>query len=215
MKCDFIPYQIYNYPINYPQKTNSPSFSGRGIPQAVSDVNIGMLPAGFIGKIKVRLAEGGDAILNVFKRFGVDGIENYKVKNDYNELIGEMDLKVRKITTYDPYTYKEDPSHVYVDMLKNYTRPGTPDYNGVTYHKDLGLRLLQIAQKRSDEARCNGNIRLNAKGEAKDWYINYIGMVPEPSPTDHLNLRIRLNNPNMLHLPPHSKEPLSRLQGGL
>ena len=181
---------------------------------ALTHVNIGSKADGYIGKFKVRLAKGGDAVLNVFKRYtGVDK-ENYIVKNDYDEVIGEMNLFIRKITSYNPWeVQKGDPSHVFVDELRNYSKPGTPYYtDGLTPHKDIGTRLLQIAQRRSDEAGCCGNIKLISKGESKDWYLNYIKMRQEfPVP----KFGICINNPNQLYLPPESKEGLSKLAGGL
>ena len=73
--------------------------------------------------------------------------------------------------------------------------------------------MLQIAQRRSDESMCQGNIKLVSKGESLDWYKNVIGMRQEfPSIP---GMRFNIHNPNQLYLPPENKEPLSKLQGGL
>lgn len=48
------------------------------------------------------------------------------------------------------------------------SNPNTPYYkNGLEHIKDIGIRLLQIAQRRSDEAKCVGNIKLISKNESK------------------------------------------------
>lgn len=196
-------------PITTPKKRFQ-SFTGSFIPDALTHVNIGNKPQGYIGKIKVRLAEGGEAVLNVFKRIPMPNKERYTIKNDYDELIGQMDITIKKYNSndYDHLTYPSDPSHVFVDELKNFSHPETPYYTkGLTYHKDIGTRLLQIAQRRSDEAQCCGNIRLVSKGESKKWYLNIIGMRQE-------NFS-KFSNQNMLYLPPENKEPLSRLKNGL
>ena len=77
----------------------------------------------------------------------------------------------------------------------------------------IGTRLLQIAQRRSDEALCNGNIKLISVNEALEWYKNVIGMRQEYPPMP--GARMQIHNPNILYLPPENKEALSRLQGGL
>ena len=155
---------------------------------------------------------------NVFKKYIGFNEENYSIKNDFGDLIGEMNIKIKKLTpppweTMDPLEYE---SHVFVDELRNYSNPTTPYYKqGLEYMKDIGTRLLQIAQRRSDEAMCEGNIRLISKGESKNWYKNVIGMTEVYPPIPNSKLKFCLRNPNLLKIPPHNKEPLSRLQGGL
>ena len=126
-------------------------------------------------------------------------------------------MTIKKCTNYKLYdSNTTDPSHVFVDMVKNYTRPGTPDHNpNIIHHKDIGTRLLQIAQRRSDESLCNGEMKLIAKDVVlKDWYIDVLGMKQEFIPTPS-RFKIVINNPNQLYLPPEAKEPLSKLRGGL
>lgn len=189
--------------------SNSPSFAGI---QTLTHTNIGACADGYIGKIRVRLGEGGESFLNVFKGHSAN-CEEYKIMDDFNNLIGEVQLKIKKFLDYDRIEYQSDPSHVYVDNLRNYSVPDTPYHNkNLPYYKDIGTRLLQIAQRRSDEANCGGNIKLIAKDESKTFYKNMIHMqeeFPEGSP-----LRF-FNNPNKMYLPPEAKEPLSKLKGGL
>ena len=80
------------------------------------------------------------------------------------------------------------------------------------YYKDIGTRLLQIAQKRSIELGFDGNIELIAKEESKPFYLNVINM-EEKYPIG--SFERKYNNPNKLFLPNNAKEHLSKLQGGL
>lgn len=160
-------------------RKQAPSFTGISFPDQLTHVNIGCKPQGYIGKVKVRLAKGGEAILNIFKTTLMTNKERYTIKNNYDELIGQMDITIKKFNPndYNHFIYTTDPSHVFVDELRNFSHPETPYYKkGLTYHKDIGTRLLQIAQRRSDETQCAGNLKLISKGEAKNWYLNVIGM---------------------------------------
>ena len=197
--------------------SSRPNFTG-GI-ETLTHTNIGSCMEGYIGKIRVRKgSDKSEQYLNVFKKFIGFNEENYSIKNDFGDLIGEMNIKIKKIqpspwSDLDPI---ENESHVFVDELRNYSNPNTPYYKqGLEYMKDIGTRLLQIAQRRSDEAMCEGNIRLISKGESKDWYKNIIGMTEIYPPIPNSKQRFCLHNPNLLKIPPHNKEPLSRLQGGL
>lgn len=198
-----------------PRQTNlqtNPQFKGGFRPETLTHTNIGSCMNGYIGKIEVRKGDGGNAFLNVFKR-AMSECEEYKIMDDFNNLIGQVELKIRKYNSYNSFEHKEDPSHVFIDELRNFSKPDTPYHNkNLPYYKDIGTRFLQIAQRRSDEAQCMGNIKLIAKNESKPFYMNAIHMreeFPVGSP-----LR-RFNNPNMMFLPPEAKEPLSKLQGGL
>lgn len=207
------------HPQLYASRTQrkQPAFSGNWAVETLTHTNIGSCMEGYIGKIHARKADGSECYLNVFKRFLGENAENYAIKNDKNEIIGEADIVIRKYqpNSYNSFEQLSDPSHVYVDKLRNYSKPDTPYYKqGLEYVKDIGTRLLQIAQRRSDESACCGNIKLTAKNESKQWYKNVIGMVEE-FPQENYNFKFRINNPNKMILPPHSKEPLSRLQGGL
>ena len=98
--------------------------------------------------------------------------------------------------------------------MRNFSNPNTLYYKqGLEYYKDIGTRLLQIAQRRSDEAQCQGNIKLISKGESLNWYKSVIGMRQEFPPIP--GMKFNIHNPNQLYLPPENKEPLSKLQGGL
>lgn len=191
------------------------SFQGN-FAQRLTNVNIGMFPEGFIGCVKLRKAANNEEVLtNVFKSFEYNR-EVYQLKDNNNNVIGEAKLRINKFWEgrYDKIEYPENPSHVFVDDLYNYSKPNTP-YNNSNLEelKDAGLRLLQIAQRRSDEAQCTGNVRLISMPEAKSWYMNYIGM--QQLHKGNSNLRFDVQNPNILFLPPHAKEPLSKLEGGL
>lgn len=187
-------------------KSKQPSFSGAGNIQRLTHMNIGMMSQGFIGHVSLQnVTKGTEEFVKVFKNFDC-GNERYFLKDNNDEIIGEVLTKINKYFNYDKYMYKDDPSHVLVDDLRNYSNPNTPFWNKkLDCYKGVGTRLLQIAQRRSDEAQCVGNIRLNSMPEARKFYTNKIGMVQDP------------NNPfsGMLIIPPDKKEPLSRMYGGL
>lgn len=212
---------LYTQPqyLNSIKSSNKPSFSGGCPVETLKYTNIGSCMEGYIGKVRLRKADGGEYFGNVFKKYLAPQVENYSIKNDDGEILGEADITIRKYLPgmYDSHSCKEDPSHVYVDNLRNYSNPTTPYYKkGLEYLKDIGTRLLQIAQRRSDEAQCVGNIKLISKNESKSWYKNVIGMVEEfPYDPNTPKYLMGIHNPNAMILPPHAKEPLSRLQGGL
>lgn len=179
--------------------------------QTLTHTNIGSCLEGYIGKIRVRKTDG-EVYLNVFKKYIGRDAENYVIQNDKNEAVGSINVFIRKIQP-NPWD-KTDPSHVFVDELRNFSKPDTPYHNPkLEYFKDIGTRLLQIAQRRSDEANCCGNIKLISKGESLNWYKNVIGMRQEFPPIP--GMKFQIHNPNQLYLPPEAKEPLSRIQGGL
>ena len=205
----------YKTPIYKNTATITPSFKGNEI-QTLTHTNIGSCLEGYIGKIRVRKGDGSENFLNIFKKRLCDDYENYLAKNDADQVIGEISLAIRRFTTNQCCGFNGNPSHVFVTELRNYSNPTTPYYkNGLEYHKDIGTRLLQIAQRRSDEAQCQGNIKLIAKNESKDWYKKVIGMTEEFPPEQNPRFGFNIHNPNSMILPPHAKEPLSRLQGGL
>ena len=144
--------------------------------------------------------------------------EHYAIVDENNEILGEIELTIKKYPpeSFNRTFYETDPSHVFVNELKNYSNPTTPYHRKeLEYHKDIGTRLMQIAQRRSDEALCNGNIKLISKNESKNWYKNVIGMREEYPIQPYSQFKITVHNPNSMYLPPESKEPLSQLQGGL
>lgn len=209
-------FKIYNY--NLPVRPcKSVNFCGNIPVETIKHYNIGMMADGFIGKIRVLAADKTVAFLNVFKRGEGWNLENYRIKDDFDNVIGEMKIKINKYNDYNRYEYKSDPSHVFVDEIRNCSKPGTPYHNpSLKEFKHIGARLLQIAQRRSDECNCSGNIKLISKNESKLWYKNIIGMREEFPPVSGLNkFKRMIRNPNQMYLPPESKEPLSRLYGGL
>lgn len=188
-----------------PKKQDALSFKGYGI-QRLTNMNIGMMPQGFIGEVVLfNKTLNKDVFVNVFKEFNC-GDEIYRLKDDNNQVIGELALRIKKFFDYDKYIHKDDPSHVYVSDLYNFSRKDTPFANkNVEDYSHVGIRLLQIAQRRSDEAQCCGNIKLTAMPEALTFYKNKIGMQSDPE----------VFNRNFLYLPWDKKEPLSRMYGGL
>lgn len=168
---------------------------------------------GYIGKIRVRTAENKIEYLNAFKTKLSNNEEKYIIKNDFGDSIGESVIKIRKQYSNNKLEQEKNPSHIFVDELKNYSRLKTPYHNkNLKYYKDIGTRLLQIAQKRSIELGFDGNIELISKEESKPFYLNVIKM-EEKYPIGSFE-RI-YNNPNKLFLPDKTKEHLSKLQGGL
>lgn len=203
--------KVQNTPYNYnlsikPTFLTQPSFKA-GLPvETIKHCNIGMMRNGLIGKIQVPKADGKEVFLNIFK-YANSVSELYFVKDDAEQVIGEIELKVKKALNYDKAEFAQDPSHVFVETLRNYSNPRTPYYKeGLEEYKGIGTRLLQIAQRRSDESLCNGNIELISKNESFNFYRklgfesvgNFWGC-----------------NPNKMYLPPSAKEPLSKLNGGL
>ncbi len=207
---NFTPYSINNSAIKEHKNISNPTFK-HNIPNALTHTNIGSCLEGYIGKVSVRKNDKNVA-LNVFKKFKENAIENYTIQNDTGDVIGTIDVSIKKYQQ-SPWE-RTNPSHVFVDNLRNFSNPNTPYYkSGLEHYKDIGTRLLQIAQRRSDEAMCEGNIKLISKGESLNWYKNIIGMRQEFPPIP--GMKFNIHNPNQLYLPPENKEPLSRLQGGL
>ncbi|MFI3301216.1 MAG: GNAT family N-acetyltransferase [Candidatus Gastranaerophilales bacterium] len=93
------------------------------------------------------------------------------------------------------------------DLLQNNISPHLKEQYITSLNEDeykgVGTRLLQIAQRRSDEANCYGNIQLKSLPEAIKFYTE-------------LGFRTKLGgNFDDFHLPAEAKEPLSKLYGGL
>lgn len=173
-------------------------------------INIGSLPNGFVAKVKVRKGDG-ETFLSVFKEFLGKNAENYTIKNDKNDIIGNLNLFVIKP---EPCPWIQNSvSYVFLDELRNFSKPDTPYHNkSLEYYKDIGIRLIQIAQRRSEEEGCNGNIQLISVNEAMNWYKNVIGMRQMYIP---ISGQPNFNNPNQLYLPPENKGALANLRGGL
>ena len=204
MRIQATPYKYYsNSSLNYSTK---PSFKVSIPVETIKYCNIGMMHNGLIGKIKTLKANGEEAFLNVYKHANYLK-ELYFIKDDADQVIGEIDLRIKKAVDYDKTEFPHDPSHVFIETLRNYSNPKTPFYRkGLDEYKGIGTKLLQIAQRRSDEACCNGNIELISKIESFDFYFK-LGF-------KNSNLKWGAN-PNKMYLPPEAKEPLSKLYGGL
>ena len=199
---------ITPYYQNYQYKTSAkPAFSGFRPFETIKHLNLGMADVGIIGKVRVFDSTGHDKFLNVVKDTGVCGTEIYMLKTNYGEIIGEMIMRITK----DPPPHKVartgEPSWVWVDFLRNYSNPNTKYYReGLPEYKGIGTRLLQIAQRRSDETMCGGNLHLCSKTDSKPFYER-LGFEEIPTLYEY--------HQNKMYLPPHAKEPLSKLYGGL
>ena len=188
-----------------------PVFKGVNPVETIKHCNVGMMPDGIIGKVKVFKKNGEEAYLNVVKIKSSMNEETYMLKDKIGKIIGEMDIKIRKAFDYDHLEFSEDPSHVFVEYLRNYSKPDTPYHKqGLEEYKGIGTKLLQIAQRRSDEACCMGNIKLHSKNESKEFYKK-LGFAEEPASP----YAICRGNQNRMYLPPEAKEPFSRRDGGL
>ena len=205
MKIYTTPYQYYS---NIKQNVSTkPTFKAITPVETLTHCNIGMMPNGLIGKVRVMNANGKEAFLNVFKNANPLS-EIYLLRDDLEQTIGLIELKIKKILDYDKLEYSQDPSHVFVDTLRNFSNPRTPYYTkGLEEYTSIGTRLMQIALKRSNEARCNGNIELIFKNGDSEKFYHRLGL-------KNMN-GFWWNNPNKMYLPPESKESLSKMYGGL
>ena len=200
---------IHNiYPAKYNNNLTKPKFRGIVPVETIKNYNIGMMSDGIIGFVKVFKKNGEDAFLKVDKFSDPYGNETYMLKDKMNNIIGEMDICIKKLSDYGRMAgFPIDPSHVFVQFLCNYSKPNTGYYtDGLEEYAVIGTRLLQIAQRRSDEALCNGEIRLSSKYLARDFYKK-TGFVCE-----HDSLG---KETSRMYLPSYAKEPFSRLYGGL
>ena len=191
-------YTYYSY--------QNPAFKS-GI-ETIKHMNIGMMPNGLIGKIRVFKNNGQEIYLNVIKNAVIKNEETYQIQEMFGKIIGEICIKIKKTTDYDREEYKEDPSHVFIEYLRNYSRPETPyTRKGLEHYSEIGTRLVQIAQRRSDESCCCGNIELISKDDSKPFY-EILGFEEKPKLYNY-------KKQNQMYLPPHAKEPLSKRSGGL
>ena len=198
-------YTTYPYLAN--KTVSAPSFRSCGI-ETIKHANLGMAGKGYVGKVRVLKANGQEAYLNVIKNVMCQNSETYILQENYGKVIGEITFKIKKAFDYDREQYPEDPSHVFVEYLRNYSNPNTPYYRqGLEEYKGVGTRLLQIAQRRSDESCCMGNIQLHTKDNSKPFYKK-LGFEEIPRLFSY-------TNNNQMYLPPMAKEPLSKRYGGL
>ena len=198
------PYQ-YNYSKVYQsEKVSNPSFQALVSSRILSHCNIGMMENGIIGSVGV-LLNGKQAFLNVVKSAGPSGQETYMLKDTLGRIIGEMDMKINYSNGYD-----NNVSHVFVEHLANHSRPNTEEFvSTLPHYEGVGTRLMQIAQRRSDEAGCRGEIYLHSREKAKPFYKK-LGFQAVP-----VQYEYERQGSNKMYLPPEAKEPLSKMLGGL
>lgn len=186
--------------------STKPSFKASTPVETIKHCNIGMMPNGLIGKVRVMNANGKEAFLNVFKNANSLS-ELFILRDDLDQTIGLIELKIKKFQDYDKYNSSKDPSHIFVETLRNFSNPKTPYYTkGLKEYKNIGTRLMQIAYKRSNEAFCNGNIELVSKDDSLNFY-HKLGF-------KEINT-IWGGIQNKMYLPPESKKTLSKMYGGL
>jgi len=186
----------------YAQK---PTFKSKALAKAIESKNIGSMPVGFIGKIKTLKANGEEAFLNVIKSAYKD-YETYQLQDNYERVIGKIEFRFNKYI----YKIKNEKDHVFVSELRNFSNPNTPYYKqGLEEYKHIGTKLLQLAQIRSFENNCNGNIELIAKNrkEVIEFYKN-LGF------KQFENISI-YENPYRLQLAPESISLLANKYDGL
>lgn len=204
MRISAITPYYQNYKCQTPVK---PAFQGFYPVETIKHVNIGMAQDGIIGKVRVFDKNMNERFLNVVKDMGPCGFEIYMLKDNLGRIIGEMMMKIVKHPPEYEITSTGERSWVFVDFLRNYSRPNTKYHqHGLSEYKGLGTRLMQIAQRRSDEAECCGNIHLRSKDSSMAFYKK-LGFKEVPTEYDYKQ--------NLLYLPPEAKEPMSRIQGGL
>ena len=202
------PISIQNNKFAYNKKCKNISFKNNI--HSLSRLNIGTASEGYIGKVKVR--KGLNTVfLDVYKKILGNSTENYTIQNDKNDIIGNINLLI--IKPLDVSWNSNVSQYVFVDELRNFSHPQTPYHNKkLEYFKDIGTRLLQIAEQRSYEANCDGNIKLVSKQESMQWYKDIIGMKQE---YPIIPGQPYFHNPNLMYLPAESKEKIAKLQGGL
>lgn len=192
-----------NYIQNYALNLKQTSFSGHDPVETITHYNIGIMPDGYIGKVKVFNSAGKEEYLDVLKVKCQSGDENYYIKDKAFNTVGEMTIQIKKFYDYDRTEFPQDPSHIWVQNLENYSsdRSGSEECPKKNY-KSIGTRLMQIAQRRSDECGCNGNIKLYSKKDSKEFY-------------EKLGFKVENGGYHQYYLPPEAKEPLSKMYGGL
>lgn len=191
-----------NYKNYYAQK---PTFKSNVAAKTLKTINIGSMPAGFIGKLRTLKANGEEALLNVIKSTYKD-YETYQLQDDYDRVIGKIEFRFNKYT----YRLNNEKDHVFVSELKNFSNPNTPYYrNGVEEYKHIGTNLLQLAQIRSFENNCDGNIELVAKNR-KDVINFYKNLGFKQS--ENISM---YENPYRLELAPEAKDTLAKKYDGI
>lgn len=194
---------LTNYNNNY--YIQKPIFKSNAAAKALKTTNIGAMPNGFIGKVKTIKANGTEAMLNLTKST-YHQYEIYEFTDDYENIIGSIQFRFNKYT----HKYGDDKDHVFVSELRNFSNPNTPYYKkGLEEYKHIGTKLLQLAQMRSFENNCDGNIELVAKNrkEVLDFYKN-LGFVQ----AENIGL---FGNPYRLSLSSEAMDTFANKYGGL
>ena len=179
---------------------------GKNISKTLKEVNLGTLCCGTVGKIRVLKSNGQMALLNVEKSI-LSSMEIYKLKDDFDNEIGKIEFTIRKNTNL---ISSKNSNYVFINELRNYSNPNTPYYKkGLEEYKQVGTKLIQIAQKRSYESSCNGNIELIAKNE--DFVLNFYKKLGFTQ-SAHIT---RFDNPYRLYLKDEAKDFLANLYNGI
>lgn len=201
--------KIYAITQNYNYNKNSvtkPTFQSKFLVETIGKKHLGLAQNGFLGKVQVLKLTGEEAFLNLYKS-NYSKYEIYTLKDNFDREIGKVELTFNK---YDSWGSPEDKDHVFVSELKNYSDSKTPYYiKGLDEYKHIGTRLLQVAQRRSYEEGCDGNIELVAKNrkEVLEFYKR-LGFEQPANIT-------RFGNPYRLHLASSAKDGLCNKYGGL
>ena len=205
----FITNNFYKYSLptkNYCAST-SPNFGNRSL-ATIAHTNLGVSGNGIIGRVQVRRANGSEAYLNVMRNATIANEETYQLQEQFGKVIGEISFKINNQGGFEYDFDNRNFRHVFVDFLRNYSNPNTKYYRaGLQEYKDVGLRLMQIAQRRSDESNCYGNIVLCSKEDSMPFYEKLGLKVVSKDTESNVNRE--------MFLPAESKEAMSKMQGGL
>lgn len=199
MKLQLTPYNCYSKAIT------TPVFRGVVPVETIKNVNIGAMPNGVIGKIKVFKASGKEAFLNL-EKYTTSTEESYHLKDELNNIVGKIDFFFNRPV----WAMDDETSHVFVKELRNFSNPNTPYYKkGLEEYRQVGTKLLQVAHKRSLENNCEGNIELVAKNEKAvlEFYKN-LGFEQPANITPYMN-------PYRLHLAKDKQSILAQKYGGI
>ena len=195
------------YSTNYIKPLKRPTFKSYGYVESVKNTNLGQCFNGLVGSVRVFKNQGEEVALNVFKHKDYYN-ETYALKDNLERIVGKIVLKINKMPESEKYYGDEDLNHVFVSELRNHSNPNTPYYfPELEEYKGVGTRLLQIAQKRSYEEMCNGNIELVSKNESLNFYKK-LGFTR----ANEFSIYV---NPNKLKLAEENKSKLFNQYGGL
>ena len=191
------PNYYQNKPYNYYSK---PSFNGVFLnAKTIGKCNIGKMPDGIIGKVKVKNLENKDGFFDVQKYVEYAGLEHYAIQDKRGNILGEIEFMPVKTN---------ESKHIWVEHLVSHSslyHKYKDEYLGD--YKGIGTRLMQIAYKRSLESGCEGNIELFSTNNAIDFYKK-LGM------KDYLSNYSKYQQHRM-YLPEEGKSFLSDKYGGL